>query len=697
MTYGLRLRALFSVRARLTLLFLVLIVALLAMAQLFAQHVDDSRLVEADSQRAQERIRASGAVQTAILEYRIFLLRATLFAANMPERDLREQLDKVAQADVQMRKRLAEFNALYPAEKLTFTNPVSSPVQYAEHIAVLVRQGHSQEIMASFRQTNQAFNALHERLVQIIERSRAEQADVLRRTEALHHGKLQRAALMMAATLIIAILLTGFTLRRVIASLQRTMQRLHAIPASLSSSRRSGAGDEFDQINHALERLRESILMLDQLAHVHPLTGLPNNLRLTRDLEKTLQQAQRMQTGVGLLFVDLNGFRAINDAIGHDIGDACLMAIGQRLQALLMPRDTVYHFGGDLFALYFEAPLGDLEPFAATLASRVHEAIVEPIILSGRSLRLSASIGVALYPYHADDARTMVATADVAVHQAWKKGRSTTQLADRELAARASHNLLLAEDIQRGMDAQEFVPYYEPVIDIESDDVVVAEALLRWRHPTQGVLTPARFLAVAEHTGLMYPMTATAFQDACETFARWPDGPRLAFNVSPRQISPELPSLLRNVLQRTGMPAQRLELEIVESTLMERIDEVARVLAEIRDMGIRISLDDFGTGYSSLSYLQRLPVSKLKIDRSFTSRIDTSRASHAIVSSMISIAHHLNIEVVAEGVENRRQLEILRTLGCRYVQGQLFSLAMPEAALREWSATPPLSRLAATR
>lgn len=697
MTYALRLRALFSVRARLALLFFVLIVALLAMAQLFIQHVDDSRAVEADAQRAQEHIRASGAVQTAILEYRIFLLRATLFAANMPELDLREQLEKVAQADTQMRKRLAEFNALYPAEKLTLSNPVPSPVQYAERIAELAHQGHSQEFMANLRQTNQAFNALHQRLGQIIERSRAEQAEVFRRTEALHHGKLQRAALIMAATLLTAILLTGFTLRRVIASLQRTMQRLHAIPVSGSSPHRSRAGDEFDQINHALERLRESTLALDQLAYVHPLTGLPNNLRLTRDLEETLLQAQRMHTGVGLLFVDLNGFRAINDAIGHDIGDACLIAIGERLRALLTPRDAVYHFGGDLFALYFEASLDELEPLAKTLASRVHEAIVEPIILSGRSLRLSASIGVALYPDHADDARTMVATADVAVHQAWKMGRRTTQFADRELAGRASHNLLLAEDIQRGMDAHEFVPYYEPVVDIENDRVAVAEALLRWRHPTHGVLTPSRFLAVAEHTGLMYPMTATAFQDACETFARWPEGPHLAFNISPRQISSELPTLLRNVLQRTGMPAQRLELEIVESTLMERIDEVARVLAEVRDMGIRISLDDFGTGYSSLSYLQRLPVSKLKIDRSFISRIDTSRASHTIVSSMISIAHHLNIEIVAEGVENRRQLEILRTLGCRYVQGQLFSLAMPDTALREWSATPPLSRLAAPR
>ena len=692
---GLRLRSAFSVRLRLLLLFVFLLSALAAMALMFNRHVEESLAIEAEFEAAQDELAVYNEAQDAVLQFRIFILRAALFASVTPEADNSDQLQRLAVAEMQLQQKLNALAALDARESEALRSPLPDPTAVVERVRALAKAGRKNELASLLLPINSRFNELHQRLLDSRQRTQMRTLQVRRDAGQLHREKLQQSALLLAGILLSSILLTYLGLRSVVLALRDTMQTLHSIPAHAPGTHSAAnTGDEFDQMHHALERLRESTAELNRLAYVHPLTGLPNNVRLQETLGIALEEARQLKVGIALLFVDLNDFRAVNDAIGHDTGDACLRELAQRLRSLIAPREAVYHFSGDLFAVHIEAPEEQLRQLSDTLGARIHKAILEPVEAAGRSLRLTASIGVAVFPDHADDARSLISAADAAVHLAKRQGRDNTQMASRDLAQRADVNLKLTEDIQRGLRASEFVPYFEPIIDLDTDRMVGAEALLRWKHPQQGVLRPARFLDVAEQTGQLYPMTASAFRKACAEVAQWPDHTYLTFNLSPRQIRPALASVIRRVLAETGLPPERLEFEITENALMDRVEQVAYILSELRDLGVRLSLDDFGTGYSSLSYLQRLPVNKLKIDRSFVSRLDSSRASQAIINAMLGIARNLHLEVVAEGVETVHQLEILRAMGCRYVQGYLFSAAVPAEDLLRWSQMPPSRYLA---
>lgn len=692
---GTRLRSALNVRVRLMLLFALLLATLGGMAQLFNSHIQQSRVTEIEFQQAQEQLRIYSEAQDSVMQFRVFLLRAVLYTTVAPDH-LDEELANVRASELRMHEKLSALARIdtKESESLRLLLP-QDPVTALGRVRDLVRTGKRAEFSTYLVSVTANFNKLQDRLNLLMQRNRERTDAAAELSSSLHEQGLTAYAYLVVMLLLTSLLLTYLALRNVVASLSRTMTALHAIPAKTSSPAAGKVmGDEFDQMAHALEQLRTSTVELNRAAYVHPLTGLPNNVKLGSELEGEIGQARQLNTAIALLFVDLNDFRAVNDAIGHDTGDACLRELGQRLRTLTAPRDAVFHFSGDLFALYLTAPADEVRLLASTLAGRVHAAILQPVEAAGRSLRLTASISIALFPEHADDARGLIGAADAAVHVAKRQGRDNTQWANRELAVRADHNLKLTEDIQRGLKAGEFIPYYEPIVDMQTDRVVGAEALLRWNHPREGILRPARFLDVAEQTGQLYPMTAHAFRTACVQFAKWPTLPYLTFNLSPRQIRPALASTVRRILQETGLAPERLEFEITENALMDRVEQVAQILNEARDLGLRLSLDDFGTGYSSLNYLQRLPVNKLKIDRSFVSRLDNSRASQAIINAMLSIARNLHLEVVAEGVETQHQLDILCAMGCRYVQGYLFSPAMPAEEFAEWIKMSPTQHLA---
>lgn len=692
-SFASRLRSVFNVRRRLLLLFLLLLAGLGGMAQMFYQHVQDSRAAEREFAQAQAQLRLYTEAHEEVLQFRIVLLRAGLLATIAPEQVTAVTMERVAAAQAKMEQRLQDLAVVDAAESAAMQLPVRDVPALIARMRELAAQRRYPELLEYIQKSGAGFNQRHRRVLDSMQRTEARSQATTQRAAELHQMRLDASTWAIGVTLLAALILSYLTLRNILYSLHSMSHTLRAIPAILPP-RQSSGGDEFDEMRQALRQLRISTVELNRLAYVNPLTSLPNSVKLSIELEKLLGEARQLKVAVALLFVDLNDFRDVNDAIGHDTGDACLRELGQRLLALIAPREGVFHFSGDLFAIILEAPSDQIEKLAETLAARVHSAILLPVEAAGRSLRLTASIGVALFPEHASDARGLISAADAAVHLAKRVSRDNTQFGSRDLAERADANLKLTEDIQRGLAAAEFLPYYQPIIDVEADRVVSAEALLRWRHPQRGLLYPADFLEVAEHTGQLNPITARAFAQACTDFARWPKSPRLTFNLSPRQIRASLPATVRSLLQETGLPPERLEFEITENALMDRVEQVAQVLHELRDMGIQLSLDDFGTGYASLNYLRRLPVNKLKIDRSFVNQLDGSRASLAIVNAMLSIARNLHLEVVAEGVETLGQMEILRAMGCRLMQGYLFKDAVPLHELKLWTPMPPSLHLA---
>ncbi|UHC18119.1 EAL domain-containing protein [Methylobacterium currus] len=413
---------------------------------------------------------------------------------------------------------------------------------------------------------------------------------------------------------------------------------------------------------------REAERQIAHMARHDALTDLPNRTLFRDRLDALLRQ------GAGaILWLDLDRFKVVNDTLGHAAGDTLLCEVARRMRAALGPRDTVARLGGDEFAVLLE----DGDPLAASqAAARLIEAMQEPFTVAGRSMHVGVSIGVVLAPCHGADADTLMARADRALYSAKAAGRSTFRLYDPDMDAALAEQHGLELDLRLGLERGEFELHYQSIVTAAERRLVCREALVRWRHPTRGLVPPAAFIPLAEATGLIGRLGTWILRRACRDAAAWTDGARVAVNVSAAQVRHgALVAAVQSSLRESGLSADRLEIEITESLLIDG-GEAADLLLALRRLGVRSALDDFGTGYSSLSYLRRFPFDKIKIDRSFIADIaDPDTAS--IVRAVVGIAAQLGATVTAEGVETEAQLAAVQQAGCTEAQGYLFGRPVP--------------------
>jgi diguanylate cyclase (GGDEF)-like protein/PAS domain S-box-containing protein len=444
--------------------------------------------------------------------------------------------------------------------------------------------------------------------------------------------------------------------------------------------------------------LKQAEDRLQQLAHHDALTGLPNRLYFTASLKSSLERAKRHRSQVALLFLDLDRFKLINDSMGHSNGDELLKEVGRRLQHTVRAVDAVARLGGDEFTVTLE-DIGHADD-AARLADKLIAAIMQPLVLAGREVVSSVSIGIALYPDDADNAEDLTRAADAAMYRAKDHGRHTHEFYTPEIGARALEHLSVENGLRRALAHDELELYYQPQFELGSGRLAGIEGLLRWNHPDEGLLLPDRFIPVAEESGLIVDIGKWVIRQACAQARAWIDQglapPRIAINVSGRHILHDhLVQTVQSALQDNGLEPGRalLELEITESTL-QFMERSADVLGRLRALGVRIAIDDFGTGFSSLNLLKHLPIDTLKIARVFVRHIPGDRDDSAIVSAMISMAHTLGLRVVAEGVETEAQFAFLLAQHCDEMQGHLRGAAESVAVMTvRLAATPPLRRV----
>jgi diguanylate cyclase (GGDEF)-like protein/PAS domain S-box-containing protein len=417
------------------------------------------------------------------------------------------------------------------------------------------------------------------------------------------------------------------------------------------------------------------------LAHYDALTDLPNRVLFREQIERELKRTGRGEQ-FALLYIDVDEFKGINDSLGHHVGDELLKAVANRIRGCIRATDLVARLGGDEFAVIQTAITDSAE--VVEFVTRVHEAIRQPYDCFGHQLTTDASIGIALAPRDGTDLDQLIKNADLAMYGAKADGRRTYRFFELAMDARAKARLTMERELRQAMTDGGFEIHYQPVVDLRRDEVTGCEALLRWRHPERGMISPAEFIPVAEDTGLIVELGDWVLKTACAEAASWPDHVRLAVNVSPVQLKCQTLALkIARALTDSGLSARRLELEITEAVLIRDDEAALAILHQLRAIGVRIALDDFGTGYSSLSDLKRFPFDKIKIDRCFVSDIAEIGGSSAIVQAVVNIAAARNMTTTAEGVETSEQKAILRTLGCTEMQGYLFSAAKPGREVRK--------------
>jgi diguanylate cyclase (GGDEF)-like protein len=423
---------------------------------------------------------------------------------------------------------------------------------------------------------------------------------------------------------------------------------------------------------------------LDRLAHHDQLTGLPNRLFLQAHMPDAIARAAAANRMLAVLFLDLDRFKHINDSRGHEVGDKLLQEIAKRVRAAVRPDDVVVRMGGDEFVVVLHAARTHDEVNGA--AARINEVLSAPVVIDGRALVATTSIGVSVYPRDGASMGELLKHSDTAMYQAKDRGRNNFQVFSPLMDQKIKERVAIETNLRAALKLHQFDVHYQPIIDMQTRRVAAMEALLRWRHPSHGYISPARFIDVAEETGLIVPIGHFVLHRIAHDIARWRDADLslvpIAMNVSAVQLErTNLKELIQRALAQHRIGPQLLQLELTEGSLFEKRTGESRddVLEQLRELGVKIAIDDFGTGYSSLSYLKRLRVDTLKIDRGFVRDIATDQSDHAIVSAIVAMARNLNIKVVAEGIEGWQQLELLRTMGCHMAQGFLFAKPVPAA------------------
>jgi diguanylate cyclase (GGDEF)-like protein/PAS domain S-box-containing protein len=458
--------------------------------------------------------------------------------------------------------------------------------------------------------------------------------------------------------------------------------------------------DEHGELTHYvvvfsdLSAVRNAEQKLYHLAHHDPLTGLPNRLLARDRLETALDRAKRRQSRIALLFIDLDYFKRVNDTLGHNVGDELLRTIAKRLQDCVRQEDTVARLGGDEFMVMLDR-IERIEE-VVIVTEKIIAALGLPMHLEGRELSISASVGISLFPDDAGNRDDLIRAADTAMYTAKGQGRNRYTFYTAKMTAAAIHYMELDQDLRRGLKQNELVLHYQPQIDMLNGQIIGVEALIRWQHPTKGLVGALDIIPIAEESGLIVEIGEWVLRRACEQAREWRDAGlpplRIAVNVSARQMYQDrLISVIKTIFSETEMPPGQLEIEITESTLQSE-EACLATLQALKSLGVTLAIDDFGTGYSCLSSLKNLPIHRVKIDRAFVRDIPQDLNDVAIAEAIIAMAHRLHLQVIAEGVETSAQEELLRSQGCDEAQGYLYAKPLSAAALIELLNTTPTDK-----
>jgi diguanylate cyclase (GGDEF)-like protein/PAS domain S-box-containing protein len=423
-----------------------------------------------------------------------------------------------------------------------------------------------------------------------------------------------------------------------------------------------------------------------------PLTGLFNRNMFNERLQQALAQATRFERSLALLFIDLDGFKIVNDTVGHNGGDLLLAELANRLRATLREGDVIGRMGGDEFVVLIEESTGPVQ--VAEVAKKVLETVGRPFLLQGREFEVTASLGISIFPEDGQDAQSLLKNADIAMYLVKEQGKNSFRFYAPQMNVHLLERLTLESSLRRAIERSELLLLYQPKVGVRDGQVSGVEALVRWQHPTQGMISPAEFVPVAEDAGLIQAIGEWVMHTACRQVLAWREQGlpllRVAVNLSPRQFTQDsLIQVVREALHQTGIDPGRLELEITEAMVLRNPERAARLLGQVKDLGVRVVLDDFGTGYSSLNHLRRLPVDCVKVDRSLILGLPRDTDAATMTRAVVGMAHSLGLSVTAEGVETREQWEFLHQLGCEEMQGNYFSAPVPADLAASVMRQPP--------
>ena len=436
-------------------------------------------------------------------------------------------------------------------------------------------------------------------------------------------------------------------------------------------------------LKHRVRRLlytAEAERKIRHLAYHDTLTGLPNRLLFMDRMDQAISRAFRANEKFTLLFIDIDHFKVINDSMGHEAGDQLLTSVTQRLQHALRRSDTIARLGGDEFTVILEN-ISELDDVMA-VTQNLLDSLSGPLQIGEREVQVGASIGIAIFPEDGTNFGTLLKHADTAMYRAKEQGRNKFEFYKAEMSSAAMYRLELENSLRKAIDKGEFVVYYQPKYELKTRTCWGMEALVRWQHPEEGLISPDDFIPLAEETGIIVKLGRWVIETACEQFSEWKKQGykihNLAINISARQFSEQnLPRLFETVLKENGLDARDIEIELTENTLVENHDKAKAILNELHEMGLRIALDDFGTGYASMAYLKDFPIDTVKIDRSFITDIPNNVEDMAIVRAISSLTKALDLCLIAEGAENDTQIEFLKDIGCEQGQGFYWSKPVP--------------------
>lgn len=432
--------------------------------------------------------------------------------------------------------------------------------------------------------------------------------------------------------------------------------------------------------------LRAQKNILDYQAHHDALTGLPNRVLFNDRLEQAVEKAKRQENEFALFFIDLDRFKQINDSLGHEFGDKVLKVISKKLQSVVRRDDSISRLGGDEFTILVEDLKREID--VSTLARKILSTLSEPIIIDDHTLYVTTSIGISIFPNDDTDPSNLLKYADAAMYKAKEEGRNNFQYYSQEMTELALRRVVLETKIRKAIENEEFVVYYQPQINGKTDEIIGMEALVRWKHPVDGLIYPDSFIQLAQETGLILQIDRLVMKMAMKQMSEWYakglNPGMLALNLAMKQLQEDACiSKLGALLKESGCKPEWLELEVTEGEIMKNPKNAIEVLNKISDMGIELAVDDFGTGYSSLSYLKRLPIDKLKIDKSFVDGLPDDEEDASIAKAIIALAHSLKLGVIAEGVETKEQRDFLIQNGCSNIQGYYYSRALPAEEMEE--------------
>ena len=445
-----------------------------------------------------------------------------------------------------------------------------------------------------------------------------------------------------------------------------------------------GVANGLDLLNEITQRKQANLFYL---AHFDHLTKLPNRLLFLDRLDMAIIESRREQTQVGLLFIDLDNFKHFNDSMGHEFGDKLLLTAAARLLSCARESDTVARLSGDEFTIMLEKPIcqDDLN----ILCSRIVESMKQPLLIMGREVFITASIGTAMCPGDDVEPTSLLAKADAAMYEAKRSGRNTYRHYVPGMNIYSLDRMTLETDLRMALVRNEFELFYQPQVELSTGKIVGNEALIRWRHPERGLLSPIHFIEITEETGLIVPIGKWVLQEACRQHMVWVENGLepmpISVNISAMQFyQTEFCEMVRSIIADSGMQPIYLELELTESLFMHDVDVVLKTLHELHDLGVKLAIDDFGTGYSNLGYLKMFPIDRLKIDQSFIRHLEREPVNADIVRAIAALGKSMSLELVAEGVETDDELALVKSSGCEFVQGYRFSKPLPAAQLESW-------------